>query len=381
MIAVSMNSAPPPAFEEAKNTRQKARAAGLDPDYWYAVELEKNLPREGVVEVVFWKDSIALFRDVHGEIHAVENRCAHRGLKLTLGTVKQCSLRCAYHGWTYSGEGEIVEIPHDMFGLKKPTVKLRSFPVKVRYGLIWLFPGDPSRASEREIPEIPELEGDAPWACEPLSFTWRAHHSIIIDNVSDFTHAHLHRKYRPFTDAKLTRCETVGDDVFVDYDTKVGRGRISGLFVDHDGIDTNKMQLCFQYPYQWSNTDDHIKHWLFVLPVDERTTRAFFLFYFKSLKVPFTHFRIPHRAMRWVLKASNLLLIAPLLGQDQVAVEAEQEAYERHWGAPPVELNPAVRAFQNVTITKWQDYLIRRAENGDPTGVDPAGGAAGGNDR
>jgi len=29
---------PPPTFAEARNRREKARAAGLHPDYWYAVE-------------------------------------------------------------------------------------------------------------------------------------------------------------------------------------------------------------------------------------------------------------------------------------------------------------------------------------------------------
>ena len=42
------------------------------------------------------------------------------------------------------------------------------------------------------------------------------------------------------------------------------------------------MELCYEYPYQWSNTDGKIKHWCFVLPIDGTTTRAFFLFYFDS---------------------------------------------------------------------------------------------------
>src|SRR2546428_10442487 len=42
----------------------------------------------------------------------------------------------------------------------------------------------------------------------------------------------LHRKYRPFVDAKLRRCEIPGDRVFVGYDAKIGIGRFSGLFVD-----------------------------------------------------------------------------------------------------------------------------------------------------
>ena len=353
----------PPGFEEAGNLRQQARAAGMDPDYWYAVEEVRRVKPGTVVEIVFWKHSIALFRAKDGSFHAVEDRCAHRQLKLSLGEVQDCRLVCAYHGWQYDGDGQRAGGPREHLGENCQNVSIRSYPVKVRYGLVWLFPGDPEKAESREIPDIPELEGPDRWACVPLTFTWSAHHSMIIDNVSDFTHAHLHRKYRPFVGATLTHCETIGDDVHLSYDTRVGRGRISGRFVDHKKLDTNHMDLCYQYPYQWSNTDDAIKHWLFVLPIDERTTRTFFLFYFKSLKIPILPVHIPRFAMTLVLKVSNRFLIAPLLSQDQYALEGEQEGYEKHWDAPSVEFNPVVEAFQDVTVRKWREYLARKAQN------------------
>ena len=362
-----MRAAPcaPPGFEDAGNLRQQVRAAGMDPNYWYPVEEERRIKPETVVEVVFWKRSIALFRGRDGTFQAVEDRCAHRQLKLSLGDVQGCRLVCAYHGWEYGGNGRPAGVPHDRDGRSYPGLALRTYPVKVRYGLIWLFPGDPEQAEVRQIPDIPELEGPGRWACVPLCFTWSAHHSMVIDNVSDFTHAHLHRRYRPFDGATLTRCETLGDNVHLAYDTHVGRGRISGLFVDHRRLDTNRMKLCYEYPYQWSNTDEAIKHWLFVLPVDERTSRVFFLFYFKSLKIPFLPVRIPRFAMTAVMKVSNRLLIAPLLMQDRFALEAEQQGYERHWDARPVEFNPVVKAFQKVTVRKWQEHLAREAEDGD----------------
>ena len=356
----------PPGFKEAGNLRQQARAAGMDPDYWYAVEEVRRVKPGTVVEVIFWKRSIALFRGTDGSFHAIDNRCAHRQLKLSMGEVQGCRLVCSYHGWQYDGNGRCVGIPHDLSGRDLPKLPLRTYPVKVRYGLVWLFPGNPEQAEMRRIPDIPELEGPERWACELMIFNWSAHHSMVIENVSDFTHAHLHRRYRPFEEgAVLTRCETVGDNVHVAYDTQVGRGRISGKFVDHNRLNTNHMELCYQYPYQWSNTGDAIKHWLFVLPIDERTTRAFFLFYFESLKVPLLPVRIPRFAMTAVLKISHRVLIGPLLTQDGVAVEAEQQGYERHWDAPPIEYNPVIRVFQNVTVRKWREYVARGTENGD----------------
>lgn len=362
---------PPPDFAHAANLRQKARAAGLDPNYWYPVEIDRNLRNGQVVEIVFWKRSIALFRGEDGGVRAIENRCVHRQLKLSEGQVDGCNLTCLYHGWSYDGDGRVVAIPHDLFGRDMPKFRVPSYPVQVRYGLIWIFPGDPARAAERRIPDIPELEGAHAWPCEPIVFAWRAHHSMIIDNVSDFTHQHLHRRYNPFRNARMQGFQTTEDEVVLDYEAEIGRGRLSQRFVDRKRIDTNHITLGYRYPHQWSNTGDAIKHWLFVLPVDERHTRAFFLFCFKSLKIPFVPVAIPAPVMRLVLRLANRWLIRPLLSQDGAAVEAEQEGYDRHWDAQLAELNPVVRAFQTLTVRKWQDYCdSERKPAREP--VDPA---------
>jgi phenylpropionate dioxygenase-like ring-hydroxylating dioxygenase large terminal subunit len=349
----------PPSFGEAHNRRQKARAAGLHPDHWYAVELDSAIKCGEVREVQFWNRSIAVYRDEQGSLHAIENRCAHRQLKLSYGHVEGCELVCPYHGWTYDADGRVTQIPHELFGRPMPRFKVTSYPVQVRYGLIWLFPGDPQLPATVKIPEIPELEGKERWACVPLDFTWKAHYSMIIDNVSDFTHAYLHRRYKPFEESTLTRCETEGDSVHLSYRTKVGQGRISRLFVDRKRVNTDHMDLCFEYPYQWSNTGDRIKHWCFVLPIDERTTRVFFLFYFEALKIPLLPLRIPRVLMSAVLRIANRVLIGPLLNQDGFAVEAEQAAYEQHWDAPLAELNPAVGMFQQVIVRRWEAHVSR----------------------
>jgi phenylpropionate dioxygenase-like ring-hydroxylating dioxygenase large terminal subunit len=359
-------SGPPPAFGEARNQRQKARAAGLHPDYWYAVEYDRAVRRGRAVEVRFWNESIVLYRGDNTQLYALENRCAHRQLKLSFGRVDGCNLTCAYHGWSYDGAGKVVDVPHDLFGRSGLKVHIRSYPVRSRHGLVWIFPGDPSLAGERSIPDIPELECERPWPCVAVDFTWKAHHSMIFENIIDFTHAYLHRRYRPFVGARLTRCETVGDRLSLGYETQVGRGPVSGLFVDRRRVDTNSMELGVDYPYQWSSTGGRIKHWCFLLPMDERTTRAFFLFYFDAFRIPFTPLKLPRWVMRPFLQAARRLVILPLLRQDGFAVEAEQEAYERHHDAPMIEVNPVVGRFQQLAIRKWEEHLAQsgRAENG-----------------
>ena len=280
---------PPPSFEHARNRRQKARAAGLDPDYWYAVEQSSRLRKGKHLETKFMGRSIAVFRGQDGRVRAVENRCAHRHIKLTEGEVVDCRLVCPYHGWSYDGEGR-AHIPHDLFGRKEPDIRIASVPVRERYGLVFVFPGDPEVAEVRDIPSIPELEGPAPWPHAIVQFDCSGHHSMLLENVSDFTHGFLHRKFQPFEGTDLRRCETIGDRVELEYDSKIGAGRLQDMFIDRGEGGCDHMLACYDYPYHWSNTQDRIKHFLFTLPVDESHNRHIFIFYLRPGIRPRTHF-------------------------------------------------------------------------------------------
>ncbi|MFJ7079000.1 Rieske 2Fe-2S domain-containing protein [Streptomyces sp. NPDC098781] len=352
----------PPDFETARTRHQRTRASGMDPDYWYPVALDREVARGKVVEVSFWGRSMALFRGSDGTLRALDNRCAHRQLKLSAGQVEGCNLVCLYHGWSHDGEGRVADIPHDLFGRPVPKTRIRSYPVRTRYQLIWLFPGNPELAEARGIPELAELEGGDAWPHVIDEFTVRAHHSVIMDNVSDFTHAYLHRKYEPFSlDTLLTSLEPGPDSVRLSYRTKVGGSRLSKVFVNERRVDTGAITLCYEYPFQWSDTGKNLKEWCFVLPIDERTTRVFFLFAFSRdfFRLPLLPMRMPCFLVKVLLRLADRMHIRRVLEQDRVAVEAEQEAYEAFFHLPVPELNPAVKELQALTVRKWQEHLDR----------------------
>jgi hypothetical protein len=160
-------------------------------------------------------------------------------------------------------------------------------------------------------------------------------------------------------DPTLVGAELEDDKVHIRYRAKVGQGRVTKYFIDRSRGDMNSIELCFDYPYQWSNTGNIVKHWLFLLPVDHQTSRVFFLFYFESLKVPILPIHFPRVVQRAVLHAANALHIAPLLAQDRMALEAEQRAWENHHDKPMVELNPAVTLMQQLMVRKWTEHLAR----------------------
>lgn len=356
---------PPPSFEEAKNLRQKARAAGLNPNYWYAVEQDKNVKPGKIVEVTFWKRKIVLFRSEDGKLSAVAGRCLHRQLRLCKGAVKDGHLVCPYHGWTYDGDGKVVGIQGEQVSSGLPKSRLHAYPVQIRYGLIWVFPGDPELADKVPPPRIPELDQAKPWPHILLDLDVAGHHSCVIDNVSDFTHAFLHRRWKPFWDAKLKSLDPEEERVRVSYETRIGGGSFYNRFIDRKNVDSDNIELCYEYPYQWSNTGGKICHWLFVVPIDERRTRTFYIFYFNVVQLPFIGGNVPDFVMKGIMAAAKRVLFTPLLNEDNFAVENEQEGYEAHHDSPPLELNPAVRAFQRLTIKKWEEHLEAEAPSGE----------------
>jgi phenylpropionate dioxygenase-like ring-hydroxylating dioxygenase large terminal subunit len=345
------------------NLYKLARTAGLNPNHWFAVERSDSLRRGMVREVMFWEQSIALFRGNDGSVGAIANRCAHRNIKLTLGNVCKSYLVCPYHGWEYDISGRVVRIPHDLFGRTTPQLCVPSYPVRERFGLVWLFPGDPARAEHVAMPTIPELEASKPWASVHIDFVWRAHFSIIVENLLDFTHSYLHRKYRPFDDAVLVRLESRDDRVSAEYKVVMAAGRFSGLFVNRSRVDTGSISSCFEYPYQRASTHDKIKHWCFLTPIDPRRTRLFFSIIFDSdaLCIPLTSRSLPYQCAQLFLDIAEKVMITPLLQQDRLAVEAEQEAFERLGDAPVVEFNPVTGMVQEMIVRRWQEYEITRA--------------------
>jgi phenylpropionate dioxygenase-like ring-hydroxylating dioxygenase large terminal subunit len=56
------------------------------------------------VELVLW-------RDTEGTVHAWEDFCVHRGVRLSLGHVTDDTVVCAYHAWNYDGTGRCTLIP------------------------------------------------------------------------------------------------------------------------------------------------------------------------------------------------------------------------------------------------------------------------------
>ncbi len=352
--------------EAAETLRQRAFAAGFDPAYWYPVEYDLALKPGQVIEIKSTFGSLALFRGRDGRVGAVENRCAHRQVKLSHGKVEDCRLTCPYHGWSYETDGRLSAIQHELFGKNFPAVRLRSYPVQVRYGLIWVFFGDPQRAEKRPLPSIPEIEGKHPWVSIPLDFLVRAHPTAIVNNVMDSTHvAALHRTFRTRTlrIGKLTRCEAQGDRVLLSHEVRLDSGGLLQFLLSP--LKHFTQESCYEYPYLWVSVGGVYKLWNFMLPIDERTTRLFLLSCADNVKIPFTPYAAPVRLLQPALAVAKRFLVTPLFVEDVWSFEVEQEGYDSNPRAPAVDFHPAIRPSYQLTVRKWEEHLAsRRSEPG-----------------
>lgn len=86
----------------------------------------------------------ALFRDAGGVLKALENRCPHRRVPLTLGKIINGSIRCAYHGWTFEGSsGACIEVPNlDAQERISPKMRVAAFTVIEHQGFVCIWVGD-----------------------------------------------------------------------------------------------------------------------------------------------------------------------------------------------------------------------------------------------
>lgn len=112
--------------------------AVIDPHTWYPIARSEEAPKRHVYQAQLFGYELAVWRDDHGALNVWENRCPHRGLRLSLGINNGKELRCQYHGWTYASQtGACTHVPAHP-SLAEPT-KAYAPPIACveHEGFIW----------------------------------------------------------------------------------------------------------------------------------------------------------------------------------------------------------------------------------------------------
>lgn len=150
---------------------------------WQAVCWSADVPEGVLVPVPVAGEDVVLWRGPAG-LHAWQDLCIHRGVKLSLGTLKDCRVRCAYHGWTYDESGQCVQMPAHP-SLKPPSkAQVKVFHASEAAGLVWVCLGE----TPDPRPHLPEFD-DASFRripCGPCAADAGA--PRLIENFLDVAH-------------------------------------------------------------------------------------------------------------------------------------------------------------------------------------------------
>ena len=160
---------------------------------WYPVLPSWSVHSEPV-GITRLSRNIALWRDNNGKVNAVEDRCPHRGARLSLGWNLGDRLACWYHGVEVNGRGVVENVP----AAEKASIEgkrcVLSYPVKEIEGAIFLYFGDEIHQDPSDL-ELPnELVGQefSNFLCTAI---WQCNYRYAVDNVMDPMHgAYLHAK-------------------------------------------------------------------------------------------------------------------------------------------------------------------------------------------
>ena len=124
-----------------------------------------------------------LYRKADGTPAALEDACPHRKLPLSMGRIKGDHLECGYHGLTVDCHGQWVKVP-GATGVHRLAV-VRSYPMALRYGLLWLWMGEPGLADPGSIVQV-ERWGDPQWGLnQGEAMTMACHYLYVTDNLLD----------------------------------------------------------------------------------------------------------------------------------------------------------------------------------------------------
>ncbi|MEY2853125.1 MAG: hypothetical protein RL030_257, partial [Pseudomonadota bacterium] len=234
-----------------------------------------------------------------------------------------------------------------------------TFPVREAHGLVWLWWGDPGKATDT-LPYFAELgEG---WHYHTITVDWPVHYTRAIENQLDSAHLpFVHRttigsSRRTVIEGPHVESSEAGIRVWVASRRDDGEPRSATELAAAAASTAPGLQLLF--PGVWMlDLGPRLKNFIAFVPINESTTR----YYLR------TYHRIGIRLLAWPFERLMGLSSRYILGQDKCVVITQTPASsldateDRHIAAD--------RAI--VLYRKWHARAVHRAA---PVRTDPDNG-------
>lgn len=133
------------------------------------------------------------YRSPEGQVGVVDEACPHRGASMALARNEPGGLRCIYHGWKCSTEGQLLDAPSHPPEFDLSRVRTGYHPVHEAQGIVWLWLGEGEPAPMRKLSfsDLPDdqliavtVKANCSWL-QPLETLWDVFHAQILHNQTN----------------------------------------------------------------------------------------------------------------------------------------------------------------------------------------------------
>jgi phenylpropionate dioxygenase-like ring-hydroxylating dioxygenase large terminal subunit len=165
--------------------------------FWYIATQSHHVKRGKPLSVSLLDQPIVLIRDASNTVHALEDRCPHRGVPLSSGTIIGDSIQCAFHGWRFSFSGPCLQVPASLTGEPPRPICVPSYPVQERDGWTWVYVGtQPDEKPAEDAPRLPSPPDGSPLKSVRRSVLTRVNQDLAVDSLVDPAHVpFIHNRF------------------------------------------------------------------------------------------------------------------------------------------------------------------------------------------
>ncbi len=259
---------------------------------WYAVLESREVKPGKPIGVTRMGEKLVAWRNPAGQVSMMVDRCPHRGVALSEGTVKGDCLACPFHGFEFDTSGACKLVPANGKNAQPPkAMHVHTYPAQEAHGFIYVWWGEP-QVSYPPLPFFDSIGDDLVYST--ITDHWNTHYSRAIENQLDVVHLpFIHRS----TIGRGNR--TLVNGPIVKVESQFPHDNLLNLWVYND-LDqgqkplkpsempepTRRPFLQFRFPNLWQNwIADNLRVLVAFAPIDEENT-LMYLRYYHNVKIP-----------------------------------------------------------------------------------------------
>jgi len=259
-------------LEELSQTSPGTPMGRLLRRFWQPITASDKVKPGTAIPVKLLSEDLTLYRGESGRPYVVAHRCPHRSTVLHPGWIEGENIRCMYHGWMFSGQGQCLEQPAEAASFAA-KVKIKNYPALDYGGLTFVYMGEGSPPEFQLLrkPQLERGEDGVRWVNEQV---WPCNWFQQIENSMDA--AHVSFVHRWATQSRLGNAVTGKPPELTYKETEAGILQIAKRSEKNVRLSDWTFPNCnhIYTPSQRLHPDDpwtHLFNWM--VPVDDYNTR------------------------------------------------------------------------------------------------------------